>query len=182
MPPAPPPDSDAPLQVLFVCTANICRSPYLELRARALADGAPVVFSSAGTNGLRGQPMDPAMARELDARGVPTGPFTSRPVTVSVVDGADLVLTAEARHRTILIEENPAAFRRIFTLGQLAAAVEQMPSDVRGRALVETAGRRRGHADESLDVEDPYRRGPAAIAAAAVRLDALLDAVVPRLG
>ena len=30
-----------PLSVLFVCTANICRSPYMELLARHLARPRP---------------------------------------------------------------------------------------------------------------------------------------------
>ena len=40
------------MRVVFVCTANICRSPFLELSARTLAGaGADVEFSSAGTHG-----------------------------------------------------------------------------------------------------------------------------------
>ena len=41
-----------PLRVLFVCTANIARSPYLEVRARQLAGpGVGVEFGSAGVPG-----------------------------------------------------------------------------------------------------------------------------------
>ena len=48
-----------PLNVLFVCTANICRSPFMEITARELAgQDAPVEFSSAGTHGFREYPMD----------------------------------------------------------------------------------------------------------------------------
>ena len=36
-----------PLRVLFVCTANISRSPFMELTARSLAgEGADVVFAT----------------------------------------------------------------------------------------------------------------------------------------
>ena len=46
-----------PLRVLFVCTANICRSPAMELIARDLAGSAEVVFTSAGTHARNGQRM-----------------------------------------------------------------------------------------------------------------------------
>ena len=43
-----------PIRVLFVCTANICRSPYLELRARQLlGPDSGVEVSSAGTQRVR---------------------------------------------------------------------------------------------------------------------------------
>ena len=44
------------MNVLFVCTANICRSPFMELLARELTpEGA--VYSSAGTRGFTDAPM-----------------------------------------------------------------------------------------------------------------------------
>ena len=63
----------APLKVLFVCTANICRSPYMELAARALAGDrrATIEFTSAGTHGFADQPMNPPMAAALtDTAGI----------------------------------------------------------------------------------------------------------------
>ncbi len=80
-----------------------------------------------------------------------------------------------------MLESNPAAFRRIFTLGQFVAAARRMPPEVRGHDLLERVGDSRGHADPALDVKDPYRRGPEAVAAAAAHLDELLAAAVDRL-
>src|SRR4029077_11961102 len=52
-----------PIRVLFVCTANICRSPYLELRARQLfGPDAGVEVSSAGTDGFDAAPVSDTMA------------------------------------------------------------------------------------------------------------------------
>ncbi|GAA0967939.1 putative bifunctional SAT/APS kinase [Nocardioides aquaticus] len=172
----------APLNVLFVCTANICRSPYMELRARQLAgDSATVRFTSAGTHGFDQHPMDPEMATGLIAHGVDPAGFTSRPVSRQLVAAADLVLTAEAAHRTILLEDDPGGFRKIYTLGQFVEGVRRLPEDVRGRDLIEQVGRHRGNADPALDVQDPYRRGPEAAAAASAHLDELLAAAVDRL-
>ena len=48
------------MKVLFVCTANICRSPSAEALARAA--GLPdVVFGSAGTHATGGEPINPDM-------------------------------------------------------------------------------------------------------------------------
>ena len=71
-------DSADRLQVLFVCTANISRSPYLELRARSLAEDIPVDFASAGVHARDGTLIDPAMAVELNGRASP--PTTSAAV------------------------------------------------------------------------------------------------------
>ena len=52
--------------MLFVCTANICRSPFLELTARRLSGpGSGVEFSSAGTHGFDSHAMDDVMVATL---------------------------------------------------------------------------------------------------------------------
>lgn len=61
---------DVPLRVVFVCTANICRSAYASVRAAQLfGEGAAVEVSSAGTHGWIDQPTDEPIATELRARG-----------------------------------------------------------------------------------------------------------------
>ena len=118
---------DAPIRVLFVCTANICRSPYLELRARQLlGPDSGVEVSSAGTRGF-----DDSGQRHMEAEfarwGTETDGFRSRPATGELLDEADLVLTAEAAHRTQLLELRPAAFRKIFTVGQFVETAQARP-------------------------------------------------------
>ena len=108
--PDPSPANPTPLHVLFVCTANICRSPFMELTARHLAGpDATVVFSSAGTHGFREHPMDAVMADTLEPRGIATDTFLSRPLTATMVHEADLVLTAEGTHRTFILDDHPHA-------------------------------------------------------------------------
>ncbi|MDT9593555.1 adenylyl-sulfate kinase [Nocardioides zeae] len=171
--------SAAPLKVLVVCTANICRSPYMELALRAAA-GDAVVVSGAGTHGFRDHAMDDLMAAEARERGLdPTG-FSSRAVTRELIADADLVLTAESRHRTFLLEEHPAAFKKVFTLGQFARGVQQVGEVATPRELIALIGRNRPSA-EGVDVADPYRRGPEAAAACARHIDELVGVVGPAL-
>ena len=171
-----------PLKVLFVCTANICRSPFMELTARHLAGpDSHVTFTSAGTHGFREHPMDAVMASTLEPRGITSDEFLSRPLTAAMVKEADLVLTAEGSHRTFILDDHPSSFRKVFTLGQFAEVVGQLPDDLSGRELLQAAGHRRGGATTKLDVGDPYGRGPEAAETSAQRIDALLRVVVPAL-
>jgi sulfate adenylyltransferase len=165
-----------------VCTANICRSPYLELRARQLlgADSG-VEVSSAGTHGFDAEPVSDTMDAEFARHGTDTTTFRSRLLTGELVDQADLVLTAEAEHRTRLLEDRPAAFRKSFTLGQFAASVRATDPSLHGRELLEAVDRRRVPPTPEHDIADPYRRGPEAAARAAAEMDELLAVVVERL-
>ncbi|WP_017932990.1 adenylyl-sulfate kinase [Nocardioides sp. Iso805N] len=170
-----------PLRVLFVCTANICRSPFMELTARRLAGAdSGLHFSSAGTHGWNDKPMDAAMVEVL-AEGLEAGDFRSRTVTRELLEEADLVLTAEAAQRGYLLEDHPALFRKIFTLGQAAEAVSRLEPGLTPTEVVERLGSARGNADPALDVPDPYRRGPEAAAAAAEQIGRLLQTVLPAL-
>ncbi len=178
---APEADSDR-LHILFVCTANICRSPFMELTARDLAGpGATVTFASAGTHGFREHPMDVVMGKALASRGLGNDDFLSQPLTSELIDDADLVLTAEATHRTFILDDHPSSFRKVFTLGQFAEAVRTLSPDLGGRELLQAAGVNRGGAASVLDVRDPYGRGPEAAEACAVQIDELLRVVVPAL-
>ncbi len=169
-----------PLRVLFVCTANICRSPHLELTARHLAAGSPsVVFSSAGTHGFDAHPMDSEMAQTLPA-GVDSASFRSRALSPAILAEVDLVLTAEASHRSRILDDNPALFRKVFTVGQFAAAVPNH-AGLHGSDLVRMAGMRRTPALPEQDIDDPYRQGAEACRTAAATISTMLGVIVPAL-
>ncbi len=176
------PGNDEPIRVLFVCTANICRSPYLELRARQLlGPDSGVEVSSAGTHGFDAAPVSDTMEAEFARFGTDTTSFRSRVATGELVDEADLVLTAEADHRTRLLEDRPAAFRKIFTLGQFAASAKAADPVLRGRDLIAALATRRVPASPEHDIDDPYRRGPEEARRAASAMESLLEVVVERL-
>ena len=169
-------------RILFVCTANICRSPYLELRARQLlGPDAGVEVSSAGTHGFDASPVSDTMEAEFARWGTRVDGFRSRPATGEMIDAADVVLTAEAAHRTRLLEERPGAFRKVFTLGQFVASAEAADPSLHGRALLHALESRRLPASPDLDLADPYRRGPEAARRAAVTMERMLEVVVEKL-
>lgn len=174
-----------PLSVLFVCTANICRSPYMELAARhALGEDTDITLSSAGTLGFVDHPMDPTMSGTLGE--IDPAAFRSRRLTSGLVDEADLVLTATDEHRRFILLEQPSSYRKVFSLGQFARAAERLASErpddgLTGRELITAVGQLHGVAQLRADVADPYRRGRRAAAACARQIDDLLRVVLPAL-
>ena len=170
--------AQGPLKVLFVCTANICRSPSVELLARhALRGATDVEFSSAGTHGWEAEPVNPDMVTALPA-DLDTSGFRSRRLTPQLLEDADLVLTMETAHRAFILDEHPGLFRKVFTLGQFAQAVDKAPDGLDRDALLAHVAATRGNADPALDVPDPYGRGPEAASACVARLEGLLSAVL----
>jgi protein-tyrosine phosphatase len=118
-------------EILFVCYANLCRSPMAEHLGRdMLARGLGVAreripVSSAGTDAVPGYPMHPNAAAVIAERGTDPTAFRNRRLTAEVVAGAGLVLAASRRERARCVSLAPAAADRIFTLRQfsrLAAA------------------------------------------------------------
>jgi sulfate adenylyltransferase len=97
-----------------------------------------------------------------------------------------VVLTAEVAHRQRILEDQPEVFRRVFTLGQLARALDdagvRADHATRGPDLLRTLGPVVRPPAPADDVVDPYRRGDEAAARAAEQLDGLVRRVVPLLG
>lgn len=166
-------------EVLFVCTANICRSAYAEVRTRALAPTLAV--ESAGVYGWVDHPIDGPIGTVAAERGADPAPFRSRRLRLPMVRDAALVLTAEVKHRTAILDDLPSARARVHTIGQFADSLGSAPAELRGEELIAWMGalRRRDHA--RFDVPDPYRRGPEAAVATADTIDRYLAVILPRL-
>jgi protein-tyrosine phosphatase len=170
---------DDPPRILFVCHANLCRSPLAERLARQLLEkrlGVPALatVSSAGSHAEPDRPMHPHAETVLSERGADVSGFRSRRLTGELVRQADLVLTAARDQRATCVTLAPTAVRRTFTLrqfGRLAGGypAEQLPSElpVRERLLVVRDGmgdlraRLPIPAGDADDLDDPVR-GPIA--------------------
>ena len=147
----------------------------MELTARHLAGDSPIEFRSAGTHGFTDHPINPEMAVTLAPRGITSHEeFRSRPLTKTELDWADVVLTAEADHRQFILDDHPALFRKVFTLGQFVDSLVGQDS-LHGRELLTAVGA------SELDVADPYRRGPEACERAAAHIESLLRTALAAL-
>jgi protein-tyrosine phosphatase len=90
-----------PRRVLFVCTANICRSPTAEavLRARAAARGLALEIDSAGlADHCVGDPPDPRSRGVAEARGYDLAPLRARQFTPADFDHFDHILVMDRGH------------------------------------------------------------------------------------
>lgn len=173
--PADQPPRREPYRVLFVCTANICRSAYADVVSRS-AGLASVEFSSAGTRALVGQPMDPPMSRLVGERGDGDA-HRARQLTRHLMAQADLVITMAGDHRNYILDEWPALGRKTFVIGQVARELARIPDGVTLDGLVDHLWRHRSVGDDD-DVADPYRRGDAVAAATARSIDGRLVTIV----
>ncbi|MFF3852303.1 low molecular weight phosphatase family protein [Micromonospora sp. NPDC002575] len=157
-------------RILFVCHANLCRSPMAEYLAAQLMAKLPVEVASAGTDAVDGRPMHPYAAEVAAETGRDPGEFRSRALTTAHLADAALVLTSTRRQRSACVARLPAALHRTFTLrqfGRLAGAAGTPDgADVDAlRAAVRAATLARGLlqpvAPAEDDLLDPIGGGPA---------------------
>ncbi|MEQ3549042.1 hypothetical protein WIS52_01050 [Pseudonocardia nematodicida] len=163
---------DDRFRMLIVCTGNICRSPAAELLMRHLLIGrlggreaARIEISSAGVVAVVGAGMHPLTRAQLAPWGLAprSNGFRARQLDDDVVRGVDLILGANVRHRSAVLERFPHVVDRTFALrefARLAGAVDPgvLPSGLveRSRALVGAARSRRGTIPQADDtVPDP---------------------------
>ncbi len=180
-------------RVLMVCTANYCRSPIAEqllaAKARGLFGKADTwVVESAGTQAWESHPIHELSAQVLAERDALLHAHRSRQLDASIVRDADLILTAERQHRSVVVRLLPAAIGRTFTMLQfarLAAAVEPISGTDAGdlgRQLVVEAKAARATlqpvAPDQDDVVDPMGGPIEAFHTCAATLDAAMEAIL----
>lgn len=162
------------MEILTVCTGNICRSPLTAvILATRLAD-LGVRVHSAGTRGLDAAAMTPEaidLALEYGVADVDADAHRSRFLTESLLTSPDLILTMTRDHRREVAELAPARLRSTFTLREFARLAEALADDqiaaaavgddapARLRAAATAVAGMRGlvHPGDD-DVIDPYRR------------------------
>lgn len=180
----------APLRVLTVCTHNRTRSVMMEallrplLSARLGPDGVLVASAGYGPAGL------PAIPDAVDAmrrRGLDVADHRSRTLDRSMLDWADVVLTAERDHVVRISGLDPTALRRAMTLPEFITAVanadRSSARDVRERVTALTASRSAMAylSDPIEEIADPTGWSPRAFESAVVTLETTCRAAATAL-
>lgn len=147
------------MRALFVCTGNICRSPFAERFTQhwAQVNGAvDLSASSAGTRAVVGGAMEPHAARMLTQFGGTAAGFAGQQLTARHVNAAQIVLTMTQSHRDYVLKLAPAAMLRTFTLTEAARICEK--TQILAVRDIATARTRVPSAIDAPDIEDPYRK------------------------
>lgn len=141
--------------VVFVCTGNVCRSPFAEMLLRKHLPALPV--SSRGIHALTGQVMDKQMSALLALRGVSSVNFRARQIEAADL-AADLIITMSERQRAFLLDEEPSTARRVGLLGHAPELAALCRSTTSGMSLENIAAWTRLSKPRGREIVDPYRR------------------------
>ncbi|MDO5727420.1 MAG: hypothetical protein Q4Q03_05815, partial [Bowdeniella nasicola] len=156
--------------VLFVCTGNICRSAYADLR---LAQRRPDLrVGSAGIGALSGHDIDRPMRDYLPA-DISWPPHEARQATTPILQSSSLILAMEDVHVAWIIETVPAVATRTFTLRQLARLLQEQPPDAPTSAgeLARRYAKAAGEVQSEDGIADPYRRSQSRYARSVHQID-----------
>lgn len=180
----------------MVCTANYCRSPLAEqLLQAATIEKFGLQNSwrvkSAGTDARHIQNMHDFSAAALARRGAFVPGHVCRELEVTMLREADLILTAERTHRSIVAKMLPAAISRTFTMLQFARLCRALEPIVSGdpgelgRLLVDGAKAARALLlpvpPKDDDLEDPMGRSIERFEECALRLDVVVASLLAPL-
>ena len=176
---------------LFVCTANICRSP---MAAALFADQIghlpePVEVTSAGiraTGGLANRGVPDEVQEVMAPFRIDLGAHRSRALTQPMLEQADLIIGMGRRHIQEAVLIDPPSWPKSFMLKELVrrgGLLGPRPPDQGLRSWIDAAHGdrtrrelvRRSSADE---VEDPYGRSLGDYRATAAELAELTSQLV----
>lgn len=94
---------------LFVCSGNICRSPFAEAAARSLNDAPARRFSSAGTIALDGNPATRTGTVAARDAGIDLADHRATHLTPEVLAAADRIFGMEHEHVAAVLDLDPGA-------------------------------------------------------------------------
>jgi protein-tyrosine-phosphatase len=170
-----------PRRILFVCTANRCRSPAAERLAAGRYGRDRARFRSAGF--LDGGQACPArMVEALAEQGVDARSHRSRRLDATTLATAELILTMEGQHVPRLVTVDRAAYARTFPLREAAAVVGREPGGWLGlEAFLELGNQDRSPVDylsTGWDVVDPFGGRLRSYRRAVAEIDELISSVL----
>jgi len=126
--------------VLFVCTANRCRSPIamtlLREKVKRLASGEIWLIESAGTWTIEGLPAVDGAQLVMAEKGLDLSLHFSHQVTGEMLRSFPLILTMERGHKEALQIEFKEVSSRVFLLSEMVGMINDI-SDPVGKSLTE---------------------------------------------
>jgi protein-tyrosine phosphatase len=109
--------------ILFVCSANLYRSPlaaaYLRHEMKDVPDGKEWLVDSAGTWTKTGTPVHPQTVEDARLFGLDIRAHSSKQITGELLSRNDLILVMETGQKEALLLEFPNQSRKIYLLSEV---------------------------------------------------------------
>ena len=115
-------NSGEALNILTVCTGNICRSPMAEgiLRLTDFPSLRSISVSSAGTHAINGNPATEFAILASGEKGIDLSEHRARLLDLSLVSASDVILCMEPSQVEWVLSLDSSAFRKIYNLGDFS--------------------------------------------------------------
>ena len=119
--------------VLFICTANICRSPMaMGLFRSKVGDDPEWRIESAGTWSFKGQPAASYTRAVLALRGIDISDHRSRSLDRDLLLQFNLILTMEDGHKEAISVEFPEIAHRVYLISEMVDEIYNIPDPIGG--------------------------------------------------
>lgn len=121
--------------VLFICTANICRSPmaeglFKEFLLNNVEDWRQWKVESAGTWTNAGYPPASLAVEVMKNHGIDISMHRSRPITQIPLSRFRLILTMEPGHKEAIQIEFPQISNRVFLFREMVGKLEKIEDPI----------------------------------------------------
>ena len=128
------------MELIFVCSGNICRSSMAEGLARHIwaerfGAAGDLKISSAGIAAWPGDPATPEAVFALRAKGIDIDAHRARQLTAEIADNAGLILVMTKQHKEHIIKNFPKSAGKVFLLAEFAGKGEKDVDDPYGGPL-----------------------------------------------
>lgn len=122
------------MHIIFVCTANICRSFMAErvLRRKLKENNRnDIEVSSAALYGFERASADPRAVELLNKKGFDGYGHKSRPLTEDMIAKADKIIAMEGAHQKAIIDRYPDAEGKVYLLKSFSENYTGLDEDIK---------------------------------------------------